>query len=269
MLQSSPSSAYVDFAPFMPVTTGDTIKRHSLTTAELARIASYSTQQVRDLERLGVLPAAERGSNGYRRYQQQHIDALLAYRGLSAAAGPVRARTLMPAIVNAPPAEGAAAIDALHAEIARDREAALDARRDLALIQAGANDAFDDERDSMSIAELGRALGVPASTLRHWEAEGLVRPDRLPETQTRQYGRDAIDDARIVSILRAGGHGIPTIAHALNQMRTFTDPREALRLIDARLEALAHRSLALLRSARHLANLLDRGGDSPSGQASG
>ena len=38
-----------------------------MTTAALGRLVDYSTQQVRDLERLGVLPAAERGANGYRR----------------------------------------------------------------------------------------------------------------------------------------------------------------------------------------------------------
>jgi DNA-binding transcriptional MerR regulator len=69
------------------------------TTAAAARIAGYSTQQVRDLERLGVFPAAERTPNGYRRYLECHIIALRAYRALVAAVGPVPARQLMPTLL--------------------------------------------------------------------------------------------------------------------------------------------------------------------------
>ena len=35
-------------------------------TAQLSRASGYSVQQVRDLERLGVIPPAAREQNGYR-----------------------------------------------------------------------------------------------------------------------------------------------------------------------------------------------------------
>jgi len=62
----------------------------------IAAQVGYSTQQVRDLERLGVIPSAQRSSNGYRRYRHRHLVALRAYRALAAAIGSVPARRLMP-----------------------------------------------------------------------------------------------------------------------------------------------------------------------------
>ncbi len=150
------------------------------TTAAAAHIVGYSTQQVRDLERLGVLPAAERGSNGYRRYQERHIIALRAYRALAAAIGPVPARQMMPTLVDGTLEAAAEKIDDLHALLARSRDQVREASRGLqaVLTDTDAADVFDDH-DSMTISELADALGVRSSALRHWEHEGLVNPDRI------------------------------------------------------------------------------------------
>lgn len=100
----------------------------------------------------------------------------------------------------------------------------------------------------MSITELGRALGVRSSTLRHWESEGLIHPDRITPHRARQYGWRAI----IVAILRAGGHPIPKIAAALSELRDFADVTE----VQALLDTLDARSLALLEASGYLHALL-------------
>src|SRR5690625_6266901 len=61
-------------------------------TSQLAAAAGYSVQQIRDLERLGVIPAARRKSNGYRAFEPVHLQALAVYRSLAVAIGPVPAR---------------------------------------------------------------------------------------------------------------------------------------------------------------------------------
>ncbi|WP_244632229.1 MULTISPECIES: MerR family DNA-binding transcriptional regulator [unclassified Microbacterium] len=141
------------------------------TTATLGAVAGYSTQQVRDLERLGVLPPAERASNGYRRYEHRHESALRAYRAMATAIGPVPARRLMPELVVAPVDRAAERIDVLHAEIAAERSRVTEALRGLDVAVDEADDAFD-EGDAMTIGELAQALGVRPSALRHWEREG-------------------------------------------------------------------------------------------------
>jgi DNA-binding transcriptional MerR regulator len=68
-----------------------------------------------------------------------------------------------------------------------------------------------------SIRELGKELGITARTLRHYEAEGLIAPERCG--QTRVY--TARDRARITLVLRGRRVGF-----------SLTETREMLDLYD-------------------------------------
>ncbi|WP_460633225.1 MerR family transcriptional regulator [Leifsonia lichenia] len=235
------------------------------TTAAVGRLAGYSTQQVRDLERLGVIPPARRGANGYRRYDDRHVVALRAYRALAAAVGPVLARQLMPVLLTGTVDEAAERIDELHAAIARGRSQLREARSGLDAVLVETTDVFE-ERDTMTIGELSQALDVRPSALRHWEREGLVRPDRGsdrgsglgPRSPVRRYGARAIAEARIVAALRSGGYRIPSISRILDQLRRQGLTAEARDLLDQRLAELTRRSIALLDAAGHLHALLNQ-----------
>lgn len=226
-----------------------------LTTAAVARTVGYSTQQVRDLERLGVLPVAERTPNGYRSYREHHVIALRAYRALAAAIGPVPARQMMPTLVGGTLEAAAEKIDTLHALLARSREHVREASLGLQAVLADTTLVFDDH-DAMTISELAEALGVRTSALRHWEHEGLVTPDRISQSRTRRYDARAIAEARIVAALRSGGYRIPPIARVLDQLREHGLTAEAHALLDARLSDLSHRSVALLGASGELHALL-------------
>lgn len=233
----------------------------ALTTAAVGRMVGYSTQQVRDLERLGVIPVADRGSNGYRRYRESHIVALRAYRALAAAIGPVPARRLMPTLIAGPIDVAAAKIDDLHAAISRDRAQVREALRGLHAVLADTTDVFDDH-DAMSISELAQALDIRASALRHWEHEGLVHPDRIDRYRARRYNARAITEARIVATLRSGGYPIPPISRVLDQLRAHGLTADAQSLLDKRLSDLSRRSVALLEASGHLHALLSPLGES-------
>lgn len=222
----------------------------TLRTAELGRRVRYSTQQVRDLERLGVIPPAERGRNGYRRYREQHVVALRAYRALAASVGPVPARQLMPWLLTCSIDEAAEKIDDLHAIIASARTRVREARQALDAVLRDADEVFD-ERDAMTISELAHALGVRTSALRHWEHEGLITPARHP-SRSRRYESKAIAAARLVAALRSGGYPIPTIARVLDQLRAHGMTSDAQQLLDARLAELTRRSIHLLEAASDL-----------------
>lgn len=226
-----------------------------MTTSAAGRLVGYSTQQVRDLERLGAIPIAARTPNGYRRYENRHVVALRAYRALAAAIGPVPARRLMPTLLVGPLDEAADAIDNLHADIARDRALVREARRGMDAVLADSTDSFD-ERDAMTIGELAQALDIRASALRHWEHEGLVHPDRTLGSRSRRYNARAITEARIVAALRSGGYPIPPIARILSQIRDEGLTTQAQWLLDKRLADLTHRSIALLEASGHLHALL-------------
>ncbi|WP_334151120.1 MerR family transcriptional regulator [Microbacterium sp.] len=231
-----------------------------MTTALIGRAAGYSTQQVRDLERLGVIPEAVRGANGYRRYTGRHVIALRAYRALAAAVGPVSARHIMPELIAAPLDIAAERIDDLHADIARARARVREALLGLDAVLADTTVVFDDRDvmsiDVMSIGELADALGVRTSALRHWELVGLVAPGRATGASARRYGVRAVTEARVVAALRGGGYPIPTIARVLDQLRSEGGAGEARSLLAERLNDLSRRSVALLEASGALHALL-------------
>lgn len=226
------------------------------TTMQLARLVGYSTQQVRDLERIGVIPSAERGTNGYRRYRSEHVAALRAYRAMAAALGPVPARRMMPILIGGSVEEAAERIDDLHAGLSRERSRVREALRGLDVAMAEADDVFAAD-DAMTIGELAQALGVRSSALRHWEREGLVHPLR-GVASTRSYGSVAITEARIAAALRSGGYGIPATSRILDQVRVHGRTSEVQRILTDRLAELTRRSVALLGAAGDLHDLLAR-----------
>ena len=232
-------------------------RRGALRTADVARESGYSVQQVRDLEQLGVIPAAARTSNGYRKYTPLHIHALRAYRGLAGAVGPVVARQLLAELRTGTITEAASAINEVHVRLAREREEALLAEQALRAIRTEADTPeFEQDSDAMTITELSRALGVRPSTLRFWEQEGLVTPERVTSLQARRYDLSAIRTARIVAALRSNGYGIPAVREIVDSLHRLDGTDEALRILRERLDQIALRTVELLRAGTDLATVV-------------
>ena len=241
--------------------------RH-MNTAAVAAASGYSVQQVRDLEAQGVIPAATRSANGYRRFSAAHVRALRAYRGLAEAIGPVDAREAMRDLRTLPPGQGAALICGFHARLNDEREQALAARHALETIRSEATtEAEPVESDSMTITELSQALGVRASTLRFWETAGLVAPERVATRAgtARRYPLTAIREARITAALRAGGYRIPDVRTAITAVRELNEVSQTMTALEARLADIARRTLALLRAGTLLAGIIESSRDESRG----
>ena len=231
-----------------------TLNSELLRTGDLAARAGYSVQQIRNLERDGVLPPAARGPNGYRAYREVHLRAALAYRSLAAGVGPVEAKSIMNAVHRRPATEVLERLDAAHARLDRER---ADLRLARTAVAAITGEPIDDVRpsDAMSVSELAAALGVRASALRHWDAERLVRPDRLTPGGTRRYTPAQVRDARIVHQLRAAGYRIETLRAVLPELRRGR-PAEVEAALTVRDESITARSRALLNAAAEVSVLL-------------
>lgn len=230
-----------------------------LSTAAVAADTGYSVQQIRDLEAQGVIESAPRQGNGYRVFSARHVRDLHAYRDLAGAVGPVDARRVMREIRVLALDEAAALVSSLHSELDRERAETLEARRALLVIRAeAAIDVEPTESDTMTITELAGALGVRASTLRFWEKEGLVTPQRVATNagSARRYPLAAIREARIVAALRAAGYRIPDIHRALIALRDLQDIDVSLSVLDSRVRDIAARTLSLLRAGTVLAEVI-------------
>jgi DNA-binding transcriptional MerR regulator len=231
-------------------------RKPALRTIDVARRAGCSVQQVRNLERDGVLPAAERTPTGYRAYSERHVRAAVAYRQLAAGTGPVEAKRIMRAALGYPESDPLALLDGAHARLHTER-------RELTLAQEAvesiAAELIDDPRptDSMSISELAGALGVRPSTLRHWDAEGLVTPHRGSPREARLYSPADVRDARVVHQLRIAGYRIGPLRALMPQLRRARRWTEVSTTLATRNAAIASRSHALLRGGAALSALLD------------
>lgn len=210
-------------------------------------------QQIRNLESVGVLPPADRTDTGHRRYTERHVASALGYSALAAGVGPVEAKSIMRAVHNFPDSDLLVRLDAAHARLA-------DERRDLELAEQAAAAIAAEElidvrpSDAMSISELADALGVRTSTLRHWDAEGLLVTDR--DRGARSFSPAAVRDARIVHQLRLAGYGIPVLRALMPQLLSGRRWSEVIKTLTARRAAVDTRSRALLRAAALINNLL-------------
>ncbi|MFD6951856.1 MULTISPECIES: MerR family transcriptional regulator [unclassified Nocardiopsis] len=224
-------------------------------TVDVARRAGYSVQQVRNLERDGVLPPARRTASGHRVYGEVHLRSALAYRALAAGTGPVEAKGIMRAAHGCPAPGLLALLDTAHARLDRERGDLTLAREAAEAISA---EPIGEVRpsDAMGVSELAAALGVRPSTLRHWDTEGLVVPDRVSVRGTRRYSPAQVRDARIVHQLRGAGYRVETIRRLVPDLPRGRRSEEVEAALAARDASIAVRSRALLDAAAEIAALL-------------
>ena len=235
-----------------------TLHSPSLRTADLAHRSGYSVQQVRKLEREGVLPVTSRTASGYRQFGETHMHALHAYRALAIALGPVEAKRLLRGLRTAARDDTLAALDAAHARLTAER-AELAAARTAARYIAAEPMASVSVEDSLSVGELAFALGVRASALRHWDAEGLVVPDRDPSGRARRYSPEQVRLARIVHQLRSSGQPVKVVREFIPSLRSGLRQPDLEAAFGARQGDIARRSGALLDAASSLRMLLEPG----------
>lgn len=108
---------------------------------------------------------------------------------------------------------------------------------------------------ALTVGELARRLGLHPATLRTWESEGLLRPER-DRAGYRSYGPEAVRAAEIARQLRRGGYPLRRIARFLETLHG-AGGADALRVfLDAWQARLGERSRALLSGAGALDSFL-------------
>ncbi|MET1072202.1 MAG: TioE family transcriptional regulator [Umezawaea sp.] len=226
----------------------------TLRPADLAREHGLSTQAVRNYERSGFLPPADRTESGYRIYTELHAAALHAYLALVPAYGYPTAGRIMAAL-NQDDLDGALGIiDGGHGQLLRDRET-LDAVR-RAVDHLTAETAPRQQAVTLTIGELAHRLRVTPATLRNWEDAGIVVPERDPATGYRLFHADDVRDAELAHLLRRGRYPLGHIATAVHRIRTAGGTDALATALAGWQRKLTERGLAMLTSATRLSAYL-------------
>lgn len=222
---------------------------------DLARAAGVSAATVRMYEREGFLPPAERRASGHRQYREAHLRALLASRALMRGYGWEYARRVMRAVHDGNVAEVVALVDARHADLHRSRQEVDATVQALQVFAEGSKPAQADGAPShvapMRVGSAARWAGVPMSSLRFWEEQGLLHPRREPRSNYRVYASGDLEQLRIVVVLRKAGYGFEEIRRVLHQLGK-NDPAAALAEVQKRQHELAEASRSCMAATAAL-----------------
>ncbi|WNV84598.1 TioE family transcriptional regulator [Umezawaea sp. Da 62-37] len=227
----------------------------TLRPADLAREHGLSTQAVRNYERSGFLPPADRTDTGYRIYTEVHASALHAYLALVPAHGYPAAGRIMAALNQDDLDRALGIIDSGHGRLIRDRET-LDAVRQ-AVDHLTAEARPDHRTGPLTIGELARRLRVTPATLRNWEDAGIVVPERDPATGYRVFRANDVRDAELAHLLRRGRYPLEHIATVVRQVRTAGGTEALATALGGWQRKLTAQGLAMLTSAARLSAYLD------------
>jgi DNA-binding transcriptional MerR regulator len=216
---------------------------------DLAREAGLSTQQVRNYEAAGILPPAPRTESGYRRYGAEHLEALRTFRALVPGFGVGTATAIMLAVHGGDPARALRSVDEGHAALHEQRLATEAAGEALDALAARFRDPEPEPGPALRVGELAARLRVRPSTLRVWDAAGLLTPARERGTAYRRYGPTEVRDARIIAMLRRGHYRFEQIRPVLEGLRRTGGPEALRAAVAERRGALDRQSRAMLRGA--------------------
>ncbi|MEW2501564.1 MerR family transcriptional regulator [Amycolatopsis sp. NPDC047767] len=216
---------------------------------DLAREHGLSAQAVRNYDDAGVLPPTERSDTGYRRYTPLHAQALRAFLALRAGHGHQPAVEIMRSIHRGGTESAYRLIDAAHVALLAERDTRTEVATALGTLSA-APAPFPGP--PLTVGELARRLDVHPATLRAWETEGILRPERDRATGYREYGPDCVRDAEIARQLRRGGYLLRQVAQFLESLREAGGSDALSAFLDAWQHRLTARSRALLGGAAQL-----------------
>ncbi|RJO78351.1 MerR family transcriptional regulator [Nocardia panacis] len=227
----------------------------NLRPSDLAREHGLSAQAIRNYERDGCLPAADRSDTGYRRYTEVHAAALRAFLALVPAHGHATASRIMNAVNDNDLETALDLIDRGHTQLLRDRETLAGVRR--AVDHLTTEPATPQPPTApYTIGELAHRLNLTTATLRSWEDAAILAPIRDPATGYRVYRADDIRDAELTHLLRRGGYPLERIAAVLDQIRKAGGTAALAATFADWQQRLTARGVAMLNAAALLGRYL-------------
>lgn len=197
-------------------------KKRYLRTSDLAKAADVHPNTVRLYEQWGLLPPVERDPfNGYRRFEQAHLDQMLLIRRamrFNWLSGIIRTTTY----------------DVMHQGAAGDLGGALElAYRLVSLVQAERAQAEaavqylrrwvegvlpDSTSSTKRIGAVARLLDVTIDQIRNWERNGLIDVPRNPSNGYRLFGPREIGRLRVIRMLLKSRYSMMAVLRMMNKL---------------------------------------------------
>jgi DNA-binding transcriptional MerR regulator len=202
-------------------------------TSDLARSVGIHPNTVRRYVDWGLLPPVERGSNGYRRFTQKHLDCLRLARLVYSGEYPGKTIRLSGSeiIHRAVADDWGGALEHAYAHLALVQSESVQAESAVLLLERwAAGNAADATQQRLQIGQVARLLNVTIDILRNWERNGLIHVPRDLRNQYRRYGPEEIRRLRVIRMLSRAGYSLMAILRMLIQLDkgVTTNLRQAL-----------------------------------------
>ena len=242
----------------------------ALRPVDLAREHGISPQTVRNYERDGFIPPADRTRSGYRIYTERHAAALSAYLALIPAYGHEAGGGIMRALHADELDKALTIVDSGHSQLLRDRETLDRVRKAVDHLTSRSDDLHDHTDPGLrTIGDLAHGLRVTPATLRSWERVGILVPARDPVTGHRIFRASDTRDAELAHLLRRGGYPLGHIATVVQQIRTAGGTGELSGALADWQRKLTAQGLAMLDAATRLSHYLSLSARTPVAAAGG
>lgn len=222
---------------------------------DIARNLDVGTSALRHYEKWGIVPPAKRKANGYRIYTEEHEAYFQCIRAMYPGFGMATVRKIMPMIQQHKFVEALWEVNKIQSDLYERKQQATKA---LDILKPNNMETFLNKKNKKwyTIGEVEQEIEVPASTLRHWEKEGLITPDRDPENGYRRYSREDIRYLLIIRTVQSSVYLLDIVRdvlekineHSLEQARQIT--MDSLAYMDYQIEQQ-------LRGMHHLYKLIE------------
>lgn len=204
----------MQFKIFLKV--GETIE-NTYATSQIAKIVGVHPNTVRMYEDLGLIPKPLRKANGYRMFNNVHIDQFRLARTafqIEVLQSGLRNKIIDVVKLSAKGQyENAidltnAYIDIVDSEIANANEAAE-------ITNTLLKSSFQEKSTLLKRKEVSDILGITMDTLRNWEMNGLLKIKRK-ENGYRVYDDEDIKKLKIIRSLRCANYSLSSILRMMN-----------------------------------------------------
>ncbi|MGW4089142.1 MerR family transcriptional regulator [Nocardia sp. NPDC004750] len=217
---------------------------------DLAREHGLSAQAIRNYDDAGILPPTERSETGYRRYTLLHAQALRAFLALRGGHGHQQAMEIMRAANRGDTESAYRLIDGSHVALLTERDTRTEVAKALGSLSTATPTPVHGR--PLTVGELARRIRVHPATLRTWETQGILRPERDRATGYRRYGPDCVRDAEIARQLRRGGYPLSQVAQFIESLREAGGADALRAFLDSWQDRLTARGRNLLGGAAQL-----------------
>lgn len=168
---------------------------------EIARELGISTSALRHYETWGWAPVPERSPSGYRLYTPVHLAYFRFLRAMFAGFG-MKVTSEASRLIQA--GDMNSAFWLINKEQAALHQEKTVADHTLSLLQNPTLLPIHPQKmkNHLNIGEAAALTGVQSSAIRHWEKEGLIKPDRDPENGYRIFNSVHIRQIMLIRTLR-------------------------------------------------------------------